>query len=193
MSFKKKEGYGMEVKNNEAIEKFLEQKVKDIQNEQATKITKTNKKEKKKNKRLFKRIIAIILAGAVGITGIVHIFKNNKNKNKNNIDHLSTNIILKNDIIEIIPFQIKWDRYEAVAGGTHTTDQKFNYHISLLKRPISPIDFGVNLSGTIDDLHYKIAKCKFKDLYKDGGAEHNKKTKERLDKIRKEITKHIVL
>ena len=116
-----------------------------------------------------------------------------KNKNKNNIDYLSTNIILKNDVIEVIPFQIQWDRYEAVAGGTHTTDQKFNYHISLLKRPISPIDFGVNLSGTIDDLHYKIVKCKFKDLYKDGGAEHNKKTKERLDKIRKEITKHIVL
>ena len=116
-----------------------------------------------------------------------------KNKKKNIIDYLSANIILQNNQVEVIPFQIKWDRYEAVVGGTHTTDFTYNYHISMLKSLI-PFNLGVDLHGKTDEMHYKVTpKCKFKDLYKDGGIDHNRKTQERLNQKRKTITKNITL
>lgn len=115
-----------------------------------------------------------------------------KNKEKNIIDQLSANFILQNNQIEVIPFQIKWDRYEAIVGGTHTTDFTYNYHVSLLKSPI-PVDLGVNLSGKTSEMQYKLSKCKYKDLYKDNGTEHKRETEKRLNQKRKEIIKHIVL
>lgn len=114
-----------------------------------------------------------------------------KNKEKNVIDQLSTNIILQNNQVEIIPFLVKWDRYKAIIGGTHTTDSIYNYHITMLESPI-PTDLGVNLSGKADDLHYKFGKCKYKDLYKDDGKKHQKDTKERLNLEREKIIKQIM-
>ena len=114
-----------------------------------------------------------------------------KNKEKNVIDQLSTNIILQNNQVEIIPFLVKWDRYKAIIGGTHTTDSIYNYHITMLESPI-PTDLGVNLSGKADDLHYKFGKCKYKDLYKDDGKKHQKDTKERLNQEREKIIKQIM-
>jgi hypothetical protein len=115
-----------------------------------------------------------------------------KNKKKNKIDYLSADLILKNNQIEVIPFQLSWDRYEAIVGGTHTTDFTYNYHVSMLKSPI-PFDLGVDLFGKTDEMHYKLAKCKYKDLYKDGGASHKRKTQERLNSKREAIIKNITL
>ena len=115
-----------------------------------------------------------------------------KNRGRNVINQLSANFILKNNQIEVIPFQIKWDRYEAVVGGTHTTDFTYDYHISLLKSPII-FDLGLNLSGKTDEMHYKLGKCKYKDLYKDKGIKHKQKTDERLKNKRQEINKYIKL
>ena len=42
-------------------------------------------------------------------------------------------------------------------GGRHNTDMTFNYDINVL----SPIYLGVNVSGNIDNLKIKLAKCKF--------------------------------
>lgn len=115
-----------------------------------------------------------------------------KNKKKNKIDYLSADLILKNNQIEVIPFQLSWDRYEAIVGGTHTTDFTYNYHVSMLKSPI-PFDLGVDLFGKTDEMHYKLAKCKYKDLYKDGGANHKHMTQERLNSKREAIIKNITL
>lgn len=113
-----------------------------------------------------------------------------KNKKRNIIDHLSGNIILENQKIEVIPFPMEWDRYKAIIGGTHTLDFSYNYHVTMLESPI-PLDFGVNLSGKTNNFHYKLEKCKYKNLFKDDGIEHNKKTKSRLVQFRAEITKDI--
>ena len=115
-----------------------------------------------------------------------------KNKKETIIKHISSNLILKDNVIEVIPFQMIWDRYEAIIGGTHTTDHNYNYHITMLKS-IIPIDFGITLSGKPDDFHYKLGKCQYKELYKDGGAQHNQNTRDKLSNIRRTITKHINL
>lgn len=115
-----------------------------------------------------------------------------KNKKRNVIDKLETHLVLQDNQIEVIPFLMEWDRYKAIIGGTHSTDFTYNYHLDMLKSPI-PIDFGVNLSGKSSDFHYKISKCKYKSLYKDGGVKHNEQVKQRLDKKRQEIIKQINL
>ena len=113
-----------------------------------------------------------------------------KSKNKNIIDNLSTNLILQNNQIKIIPSLIEWDRYQAVVGGTHSIDMSFNYHITVLKSPI-PLDFGINLTGTPEHFQYKIGRCRFKELYKDGGVEHKKKTDMQIQTFRNEINQKI--
>lgn len=115
-----------------------------------------------------------------------------KNKNRNLIDNLSANLILQDGQIEVIPFLMQWDRYQAVIGGTHSTDFTYNYHLTMLKSPF-PIDFGVNLSGKAGELKYKIGKCKYKELYKDGGTKHLQQTEKRMESIRQGIISHIKL
>ena len=115
-----------------------------------------------------------------------------KNKQYTEIDRLSANCVLQNHSIDVIPFPIELDRYKAIVGGKHSTDLTFDYHITLLKSPI-PIDFGVNLTGKEGDFHYKIGKCQYKQLYKDGGVSYNQQVRERLQKMRDAITQHIQL
>lgn len=57
------------------------------------------------------------------------------------------------------------DKYKAVVGGRHNMDMSFNYHISLVDSPI-PIKLGVDVSGTMDDLKYRPAKCKYGEMYR---------------------------
>lgn len=117
-----------------------------------------------------------------------------KNKEKNVISHISANFIMEKGQIEVIPFQIKWDRYEAIVGGKHTTDFTYDYHISLLKSPIPfGIDLGLNLSGKTNDMHYKLVKCKYKNLYKDNGINHKQETANRINNRRQKINQHIRL
>lgn len=115
-----------------------------------------------------------------------------KSKKRNIIDKLSTNLILKNNQIEVIPSLVEWDRYQAVIGGTHSTGLTFNYHVTVLKSPV-PLDFGIDLTGRFDEFHYKIGKCKFKNLYKDGGIAHQKQTDMRMLEFREGIIEKIKL
>lgn len=85
-------------------------------------------------------------------------------KTKNLINHLSVEMTLFKDEIDIYPFLIEMDDYKAVLSGRHNTDNSFNYHISVTDCPL-PVRLGLNVSGTIDDLSYKLAKCKYKHLY----------------------------
>ena len=86
-----------------------------------------------------------------------------KNKDRNVIDSVSVDLIVRNGQIEIYPFLIGMDRYLAAVGGKHNIDMTFNYHVSLLKSPI-PFNIGVDISGNMEDFKYKITKAKYKDM-----------------------------
>ena len=94
--------------------------------------------------------------------------------------------------IEVIPFSLEWDRYRAIVGGTHGIDMTYDYHVDILKSPI-PIDFGVNITGNENDLKYKISKCRYKDLFKDGGVQYNKEVNQKVRKIRQGLVELITL
>ena len=85
-----------------------------------------------------------------------------KNKKRNMIDSISVNIGIKDGNVTVYPFEISMDRYRAAVGGTQGLDMKFDYHISILKSPI-PFKLGLNISGTLDDMKFKLVKARYKD------------------------------
>lgn len=87
-----------------------------------------------------------------------------KNKKRNLIDSISVDLTVKDGTIDIFPFMIEIDRYKAAVGGQHNIDMTFNYHISILKSPL-PFRAGVDISGSLEKMKYKITKAKYKDLF----------------------------
>lgn len=87
-----------------------------------------------------------------------------KNKERNVIDSVSVDMIVRNGQIEIYPFRITMDRYMAAVGGKHNLDMSFNYHVSLLQSPI-PFKVGVDVKGNMDDFKFRLTKPKYKDIH----------------------------
>ena len=88
-----------------------------------------------------------------------------KNRDKNLVDNISVELLIKNNQIEIFPFIMEIDRYKTAISGVHKLDMTFNYHISVLKSPL-PFKIGINLRGDLEDM----GKMKIgigKALYKD--------------------------
>ncbi|MGL4518928.1 MAG: AsmA family protein [Phocaeicola sp.] len=86
-----------------------------------------------------------------------------KNKERNVIDSVSVDLIVKDGQINIYPFLIGVDRYLVAVGGKHNIDMTFDYHVSLLKSPI-PFSAGVDISGNLEDFKFKITRAKYKDM-----------------------------
>jgi len=78
-----------------------------------------------------------------------------KKKTENKVDSISAELTLYKNEIDVYPFCVSIDNYMAALGGRHNLDMSFNYHINLL----SPLYIGVDVTGTIDDLKIKPAKC----------------------------------
>ena len=78
-------------------------------------------------------------------------------KTENKIDSINAEITLYKNEIDVYPLCVQMDNYMVALGGRHNTNMTFDYDINVL----SPIYLGVNVSGTMDDLQIKLAKCKF--------------------------------
>ncbi|MDR0729718.1 MAG: hypothetical protein LBF19_06330 [Prevotellaceae bacterium] len=87
-----------------------------------------------------------------------------KNKNRNMIDSITVELALADEKIMVFPFVVSIDRYQAAIGGTQNLDLSFQYHISILKWPVPLIKLGLNLWGTPDDIHYRLASRKYANL-----------------------------
>jgi len=86
-------------------------------------------------------------------------------KTENRVDSLSTEFTIFRNEIDIFPFLIVMDKYKAIIAGRHNLDMSFDYHISVVDSPL-PFRLGVNVNGTMDDLSYKLAPCKFSAMYR---------------------------
>ena len=86
-----------------------------------------------------------------------------KNKEKNIIDSVAVDLVVKNGMIEVHPFLIGMDRYLAAVGGKHNIDMTFKYHVSLLESPL-PFKAGVDTSGNMDKFKFRITKAKYKNI-----------------------------
>ncbi|MBN1990484.1 MAG: hypothetical protein JW783_13860 [Bacteroidales bacterium] len=86
-------------------------------------------------------------------------------KTENRVDSLSAEFTIFKQEIDIYPFLIVMDKYKAVVEGRHNLDMSFNYHISLIDSPL-PIKLGVDISGTMNNLKFRPAKCKYANMYR---------------------------
>ena len=85
-----------------------------------------------------------------------------KKKTENKIDSINAEITVYKNEIDVYPLCVQMDNYMVALGGRHNTNMTFDYDINVL----SPIYLGVNVSGTMDDLSIKLAKCKFAQDFK---------------------------
>lgn len=86
-------------------------------------------------------------------------------KTHNKIDSLSAEFTMFKNEIDIFPFLIVMDKYKAVVAGKHNMDMTFDYHISVVDSPL-PFRFGIDITGKIDDLKYRLAKCRYAEFYR---------------------------
>ena len=78
-------------------------------------------------------------------------------KTENKVDSISAEVTVYKNEIDVYPFCVQMDNYMVAMGGRHNTNMTFDYDINVLK----PIYLGVNVSGSLDNLNIKLAKCKF--------------------------------
>lgn len=82
-------------------------------------------------------------------------------KTQNRIDSLSAEITIFKNEIDVYPFAVSIDKYQAILSGRHNLDMTYNYNISLLK----PIQLGLDIIGT-DKLKFKVGKAKYPTLFR---------------------------
>lgn len=85
-----------------------------------------------------------------------------KNKKRNMIDHISAEMVVENNQLQLFPFMFDIDRYRLGVMGTNDMAMNLNYHISVLKSPL-PFKFGINIKGTVDDMKIRLGGAKFKN------------------------------
>ncbi|HUW06225.1 MAG TPA: AsmA-like C-terminal region-containing protein [Williamwhitmania sp.] len=106
----------------------------------------------------------LVLMDGTTFSDIAKRLKFNK-KTQNKIDSLSAEFTIFKQEIDVYPFLIVMDKYKAVVEGRHNFDLTFDYHISVIDCPL-PIRLGLDVSGNIDDLKYKLTKCKYADYFR---------------------------
>lgn len=82
-------------------------------------------------------------------------------KTQNKIDSLSTEITIFRNEVDVYPFLLSIDKYQAVISGRHNLDLTYDYNISLLK----PIRIGLDIIGLEDKLKFKVGKAKYATMF----------------------------
>ena len=84
-----------------------------------------------------------------------------KNRSGSTIEDMSVQGIIRDDLLEVFPFVLSMDRYSLAMSGIQHFDQRFQYHISVLKSPL-PFRFGINIFGNFDSWKWKLGKALYK-------------------------------
>ena len=109
-------------------------------------------------------------------------------KTENKIDSINAEMTIYKNEIDIYPLCVQMDNYMVALGGRHNTDMTFDYDINVL----SPIYLGVNVSGNIDDLKIKLAKCKFAQDFKPHWYQKaDTQSRELRERIKKSMEKNV--
>lgn len=85
-----------------------------------------------------------------------------KQKDRNVIDHMKVEMIVRDSKLELFPFIFDMDRYKLGVMGSNDLAMNLNYHVSVLKSPL-PFKFGINISGNVDDMKIRVGKAKFNE------------------------------
>lgn len=84
-----------------------------------------------------------------------------KKGTENRIDSLSAEMTIYKNEVDVYPFSVSIDKYQAILSGRHKLDMTYDYNISLIK----PIRLGLDISGH-DKRKFKVGKAKYATLFK---------------------------
>lgn len=84
-----------------------------------------------------------------------------KDKADNKIKHMNVELIVRDNQMQIFPFEFDIDRYRLGVAGSNDLALNFKYHIAVLKSPL-PFKFGINISGNPDKYKVRFGGSKFK-------------------------------
>lgn len=107
----------------------------------------------------------LVLMDGETFTEISRLLRFNK-RTENKIDSLSAEFTIFREEIDIYPFLVVMDEYKAIIGGRHNLDMSMDYNISLIHNPLIPIRLGLDITGNINDMKFRLAECKYADLYR---------------------------
>jgi hypothetical protein len=107
----------------------------------------------------------LVLMDGETFTEISRLLRFNK-RTENKIDSLSAEFTIFREEIDIYPFLVVMDEYKAIVGGRHNLDMSMDYNISLIHNPLIPIRLGLDITGNIEDIKFRLAECKYADLYR---------------------------
>lgn len=79
----------------------------------------------------------------------------------NRIDHMSVQLLVRDNRMQIFPFSFDIDRYRLGVVGSNDLAMNFDYHISVLKSPL-PFKFGITVKGNPDKYKIRLGGAKFK-------------------------------
>jgi len=112
-------------------------------------------------------------------------------KTENKVDFLSAEFTIFRNEIDIYPFLIVMDKYQAVVSGRHNFDMSFDYHVSIVDSPL-PIKLGVDLKGNMDDMDISLAKCRYAEYYRPAARRDVERKQLELRKmIREALTRKV--
>jgi hypothetical protein len=86
-------------------------------------------------------------------------------KTQNKVDSLSAEFTIFRNEIDIYPFLLVMDKYKAVIAGRHNFDMTFDYNVSVVDCPL-PIKLGLDIKGNVDNLSYKLGKCRYAEYFR---------------------------
>lgn len=109
-----------------------------------------------------------------------------KNKDRNLIDSLSLEFVMKNKVINFFPFVFAMDRYKVGILGTQYADMTFDYKFVVLKWPLF-LKLLVGYRGDLNDLDS--AKLKIRLDKKKNGYAKEFENKETFSIVRQQIQK----
>lgn len=81
------------------------------------------------------------------------------------IDSLDLQMTVFKDQVDLYPFMISIGKYKSVASGRQNLDKTCSYHISVTDSPL-PTRLGLDISGSLGNLKFSLAPCKYKNLYR---------------------------
>ena len=96
------------------------------------------------------------------IKKLLRFDKNTENK----IDTLDVQFTLFRNEIDVYPFVVSLDKYQAALYGRHNLDMSYDYNISVLNPPVLNL-LGLEIKGPdFDNMKFKLRKGKVKNIFK---------------------------
>ena len=107
-----------------------------------------------------------------------------KKKTENKVDSVDVEMTVFQREVELYPFSIAIDKYQALVSGRYIIKENYDCHLSLVKSPL-PVRLGLKVYGSPEKMKYRLESPKYTHLYK---PERQNVTEAEVMKLKQMIT-----